>query len=382
MPLSRRAFLSSVGAGGAGLLLGPAISARGAEALLALGAGGAALQPATGSTVIRLDSNENPHGPGPRVFAAVRASFDVANRYPRGEQRAAVAAIAAARGVPASHLMLGCGSTEILRVVTAAFSGPGRAVVQASPTFEVMGRFAPAVGAPVRNVPVDGELRLDLDAMADAARGAGIVYLCNPNNPTATVHGATAVRQFIEQVGRTSPATMILVDEAYHEFVDDPSYATAIPLALANPNVIVARTFSKVYGMAGLRLGYAIARPETLARMEPWLLDSNTNQPALTGAAVTVGDTARIAEQQQLNRDARAFTLQFFRDAGYRTPDAQANFLMVDIGRDVKAFRTACLERGVSLGRPFPPLNTHLRVSIGTMPEMERAVDVIRRTLG
>jgi histidinol-phosphate aminotransferase len=254
-------------------------------------------------------------------------------------------------------------------------------VVQASPTFEVMGQFAPAIGAPVRNVPVDAGLRLDLGAMADAARGAGIVYLCNPNNPTATVHGADAVRQFVDKVVRTSPTTMVLIDEAYHEFVDDPAYATAIPLALDNPNVVVARTFSKVYGMAGLRLGYAIARPETLERMNPWLLDSNTNQPALAGAAATVADTARVIDQQQLNREARAFTLKFFRDAGYPTPDAQANFVMVDIRRDVEAFRTACLERGVSLGRPFPPLTTHLRVSIGTMAEMERAVTVIRPML-
>ncbi len=200
MPLTRRAFLSSVGAGGAGVLLGPMISARGAEALLALGAAGTVGDTAAG-TVIRLDSNENPHGPGEKVFAAIRASFDVANRYPRVEQRDAVTAIAAARGVKRENVMLGCGSTEILRVATGAFAGPGRALVQASPTFEVMGRFAPVVGAPVRNVPVDAQLRLDLGAMADAARGAGIVYLCNPNNPTATVHGAAEVRQFVDRVG-------------------------------------------------------------------------------------------------------------------------------------------------------------------------------------
>ncbi len=380
MPLTRRAFLSSVGAGSAGVFLGPMISARGAEALLALGTRDASRGVGEGS-VIRLDSNENPHGPGEKVFAAIRASFDVANRYPRVEQRDAVAAIAAARGVTPKHIMLGCGSTEILRVATGAFAGPDRALVQAAPTFEVMGRFAPVVGAPVRNVPVDARLRLDLDAMADAARGAGIVYLCNPNNPTATVHGAAAVRQFVERVGRTSPATVILVDEAYHEFVDDPSYATAIPLALENPNVVVARTFSKVYGMAGLRLGCAIARPETLARMEPWRLDSNTNQPSLAGAVATVADTTRIAEQQRLNREARAFTLKFFRDAGFAPVDSQANFLMVDIRRDVKAFRATCLAQGVSFGRPFPPLTTHLRVSIGTMPEMERAVEAVRKAL-
>ena len=377
MQLSRRGFLSSIGAGSASVLLSPMISGRGAEALVALGRSEST--PPNG--IVRLDSNENPNGPGDRVFAAIRAGFDVDNRYPRDEQRAAIRAIATARNVPTDHLLLGCGSTEILRIATGAFAGPGRALVQASPTFEVMGRFAPVIGAEVRNVPVNAKLRLDLDAMTDAAKGAGVVYLCNPNNPTATVLGSAAVKDFVEHVGRASPDTMFLIDEAYHEYVDDPAYATAIPLALANPNVVVARTFSKVYGMAGLRLGYAIARPETLKRMKPWLLDTNTNQPSLAAASATVADTARIAQQQQLNREARAFTLDYFRRNGYVPADCQANFVMVDIKRDVKAFRTECLKQGVSLGRPFPPLTTHLRVTVGTMPEMQRALDVIHRVL-
>ena len=377
MPLSRRGFLSSLGAGSAGVLLSPMISGRGTEALFALGRPEST--PPNG--IVRLDSNENPNGPGDRVLAAIQGCFGVDNRYPRDEERAAVSAIAAARGVPPDHLLLGCGSTEILRIATGAFAGPGRALVQGSPTFEVMGRFAPVIGAEVRNVPVDARLRLDLDAMADAAKGAGVVYLCNPNNPTATVLGSAAVKDFVEHVGRVSPATMFLIDEAYHEYVDDPAYATAIPLALANPNVVVARTFSKVYGMAGLRLGYAIARPETLKRMKPWLLDTNTNQPSLAAASATVADTARITQQQRLNREARAFTLDYFRRNGYPPADCQANFVMVDIKRDVKAFRTECLKQGVSLGRPFPPLTTHLRVTVGTMPEMQRALDVIHQVL-
>jgi histidinol-phosphate aminotransferase len=382
MPLSRRAFLTSVGAGGASVLLGPIVSARGAEALLGAGVSRLGRRPPVSAGVVRIDSNENPNGPGERVFDAISGAFDVANRYPRIEHTQAIDAIAAARSVKTENVILGCGSTEILRVATAAFTGPGRALVQGSPTFEVMGGFAPTLKAEVRNVPVDASLRLDLDAMAAAVSGAGLVYLCNPNNPTATVHGADTVRGFVEKVVSASPLTMILVDEAYHEYVDDPSYATAIPLALDHPNVVVARTFSKVYGMAGLRLGYAIARPETLKRMAPWLLPSNANQAALAGAFATVADTTRIADQQRLNREARAFTLKFFRDAGYTAGDSQANFVMADIRRDVKTFKAACLKHGVSVGRPFPPLTTHLRVSIGTMAEMQKAVAVMRTLLG
>ena len=181
--------------------------------------------------------------------------------------------------------------------------GAGGAGVPLAPMVSAQGAEAPLALGRSELAPPDGIVQLDSPA---------------------------AVKGVVEHVGRVSPNTMFLVDEAYHEYVDDPAYATAIPLALANPNVVVARTFSKVYGMAGLRLGYAIARPETLKRMAPWLLDTNNNQPSLAAATATIADTARIAQQQRLNREARAFTLDYFRRAGYAPADSQANFIMVD----------------------------------------------------
>jgi len=180
---------------------------------------------------------------------------------------------------------------------------------------------------------------------------------------------------------RASPQTTILIDEAYHEYVDDPSYATAIPLALANPRVVVTRTFSKVFGMAGLRAGYAIGRADTLKSMASWLLGSNVNQLALVAAATTAGDKTHIAEEQRKNREARAFTRRFFEGAGYTVHSTEANFLMVDVHRDAKAFKLECVKHMVAIGRAFPALPTYARVSIGTLPEMKKATAVFRTVL-
>jgi histidinol-phosphate aminotransferase len=228
---------------------------------------------------------------------------------------------------------------------------------------------------------VDAKLRIDLDAMADGAKGAGLVYVCNPNNPTATVHGKSDIAAHVEKVNRSSPETTILIDEAYHEYVEDKSYATAIPMALTNPRVVVTRTFSKVFGMAGLRAGYAIGQPETVQKMQPWLLGSNVNQLALAAAAATVGDAAHIAAEVHKNAEARALTRKFFESAGYTVHAAEANFLMVDIHRDPKAFKLECAKQKVAIGRAFPPLPTHARVSIGTLPEMKKAIAVFRTAL-
>jgi histidinol-phosphate aminotransferase len=231
-------------------------------------------------------------------------------------------------------------------------------------------------------VPVGADLRLDLAAMADAARGAGLVFVNNPNNPTGTVHPAPRVEAFVRRLLAGSPGTTVLIDEAYHEYVEDPSYASALPLALETPRVIVSRTFSKVYGLAGLRVGYAVARPETLEAMAPRQLTDALNVLGLTAAHAALADRAIVARERRLNREAREFTRRFFERAGYRVAPSEANFMMIDVRRDAKAFQAACRERGVLVGRPFPPLATHARVSVGTMDEMRAAAEVFARVLG
>jgi len=180
---------------------------------------------------------------------------------------------------------------------------------------------------------------------------------------------------------RDAADVTVLVDEAYHEYVDEPAYASLVPLALEEPRVIVARTFSKAFGMAGLRLGYAVGQPETLARMKPHLIPNPVNQLVGKAATVALGLPAHIADERKRNAEARHWTTTWFTKAGYSVTPSAANFLMVDVRRDAKAFREACRARGVEVGRPFPPLITQSRISIGTMDEMKRASEVFREVL-
>jgi len=383
MSVSRRSFVAAIGGGTASLIASPLITWRGHESLFAfqspepLSERLLASQPG----MVRLDSNENPNGPGARALNAITQHFTGSNRYPVKEPQDLIAIIAKLHGVAPANVILGCGSGELLRAAVYAFTSPTKGIVAPEPTFEAPGNFAKFLKHPVIAPKVDAKLRIDLDAMADGAKGAGLVYVCNPNNPTATVHGKSDIAAHVEKVNRSSPETTILIDEAYHEYVEDKSYATAIPMALTNPRVVVTRTFSKVFGMAGLRAGYAIGQPETVQKMQPWLLGSNVNQLALAAAAATVGDAAHIAAEVHKNAEARALTRKFFENAGYTVHAAEANFLMVDIHRDPKAFKLECAKQKVAIGRAFPPLPTHARVSIGTLPEMKKAIAVFRTAL-
>ena len=388
MPVSRRGFVRTLSLGGAGALGATLLSARGHEALAGL-LDGRVVVPPGAAGLVRLDSNENPYGPSPAALDAVRAAFGEASRYTGDAAGSLVDAIAAEHRVSPEHVLLGVGSTEVLRMAVLAFTAPDRALVSAAPTFEDPARVARVAGAPVHEVRVDAALRLDLAAMADRAAGAGLVFLCNPNNPTSTVHGGAAVRDFVADVRRRSPETTVLIDEAYHEFVEDPAYATAIPLALADPKVVVARTFSKVYGLAGLRVGYAIGAPPTLAAMRRHRLASGSNALGVAAALASLaprGPSSRsgqefAASQRTLNRAAREFAHRTLAGAGFVPVPSQTNFLFFDIRRDVRAFQRACADRGVLVGRPFPPLDTHARISIGTMEEMRSAMPVVMEVL-
>jgi histidinol-phosphate aminotransferase len=395
MHLSRRSFVKTASVGGIGALTVPLIAARGSEALresvlswesgeprvagFASDERGAYRLAAPGA--IRLDSNENPNGPGTAALDAIRGMFSEAPRYPDVSITNLREAIARELKVAPDNVITGCGSGEILRLAVYAFTSPERALVTASPSFEDPVYHAQITRAPVRASAVDGALRLDLGRMLDDATGAGLVFLCNPNNPTATVHGATAVRDFIAKVNERAPECVILVDEAYHEYVEDPSYATAIPIALENPRVVVVRTFSKVFGMAGLRVGYAVGRPETLRQMQRHRLPNNVNVLAAAAATATIPDTAHVDRERRMNREAREFTRDALERIGYKSVPSNTNFLMVPIGRDSREFKESCAKQGVLVGRPFPPLTTHARISIGTMDEMKKAVDVFRQVL-
>jgi histidinol-phosphate aminotransferase len=386
MTLTRRTFMQALGVGTVGaaaLRELPLFAARGREAFgdLPPWERDAAFAAQAPLAAIRLNSNENPLGPGEKQIAAIRSAFSQANRYPYAAESAVQDAIARAHKVPKDHVLVGCGSGEILRMAVYAHTGPGRHLVTGAPTFEDPEHHARALGVAVAGVPVDRELRLDLDAMAAKAPGAGLVFLCNPNNPTGTVHGGQAVTDFLARVGRAEPRATVLVDEAYHEYVDDPSYRTMVPVAVENPRVIVSRTFSKVFGMAGMRIGYAIGRPETLAAMRKFKLGNAVNVLAAAGAAAGLEDSSHIAAETARNRDVRQFTRDAIAKLGYTVAPSQTNFVMIDVRCDAKDIIEGCKKQNVLIGRPFPPLTTWARVSIGTADEMRRAIDVLARVL-
>lgn len=386
MALNRRRFVQAVGAGAAGAW----IAGRGLE-------GGlwpelAAMQATPGAAAaapIILSSNENPVGPGKVVLDAIRAAFGPtggpAGRYSNAAG-ALTEAIAKKFGVKPDNVVLGCGSTQLLRSATHLFTSQGKALVGTIPTYEECAGYADMMGSPVRAVPMGNDLKMDLDRLADASRGAGLVFYCNPNNPASTYVGARATRDYISRVNRISPDTTILIDEAYFDYVTDPDHATHVPLAVEDPRIIVARTFSKAYGMAGMRLGYAIGHVDTIRKMQD--LDAATGNSSLNVLAMQAGiaaigqDPGFIAAERARNTAVRDFTMKWFNDRGMKPADSQANFMFVNLGRPAKQFRDACAAKGIKVGRDFPPYeNTHCRISFGTMEEMQKAVAVFGEVL-
>ena len=387
MSLSRRAFVRTLGIGGASAFSTAWVVGHGREAL-AWGPDPVEemLQASDDTVMIILSSNENARGPGKAALDALngRADFKV-GRYQRDISREDLPAAIAKRlghGAQAENILTSTGSSHILEAGVRAYVSVGRPLVTGTPSYGNPARSTRAMGAEVREVPVDSNLRLDLDGMADAAQGAGLVFLCNPNNPTSATNSAEKVSAFIEHVVSSSPGTGILVDEAYIDYATDPSVASAIAESLTYPGVFLARTFSKAYGMAGLRLGYAAGQTETLDKLSrAWGLGEVSLLTA-SAAIASLNDPSHMEWEREENRKVRDFTINELGEMGFESAESQTNFLFVDIGRSAAEFREACRALGVSVGRDFPPMEkTHARISLGTMEEMQRALEVFRQVL-
>jgi histidinol-phosphate aminotransferase len=353
--VSRRRFALSLGAAlGTAVAHPPASSASGAAE-------------AAGRAVVDLSSNENPYGPAPTALEAMARSQAVASRYPDASEQETIEAIARHHGVPPERIVLGCGSSEVLRLCDAAFLGPGRTVVAAEPTFEAVLHYAKVTKAEPVTVPLTADFRHDLPAMARACgERAGLVYVCNPNNPTGTIVSGEALLDFL---ARVPPATAVVVDEAYHHFVEDPAYRSAVGMIDRHPNVVVARTFSKVYGLAGMRLGYAVASTANAEALRAHASWSNANAAVLAAARACLADEGLALRQRaRMNATRRWLEAELHRDRR-RTIPSETNFLMIDAGGDVKPLIAALAERGVKVGRRFAAIPTWLRVTVGTEEE-------------
>ncbi len=359
--LSRRTFFKAAGIGAAA-----AATASLPKDLLAWAEPPRVPQP--GGPIL-LNSNENAYGPFASVLAIGNPFLD-ANRYPDHHSDRIAERLAALSKVSPECVVAGCGSTEILRMAGNAFTGPGKKLVTPAPTFEASANYSHVVGAEVVPVPLAADFTHDLGAMLKAAGAdAGLIYICNPNNPTGNLTPRRDIEDFIKKLPKN---TYVLIDEAYHDFVPaGPDYASFIERPADDDRVIVARTFSKIYGMAGLRLGYAVATKPTAKQLRDQKLEDSLNALVTRCAIVALDDASGYKQAQTRNAADRS---EFMRQAATRklTPiPPSANFVMIKTGRPIRDVIAHFRQNNIAIGRPFPPLDTYARISLGKPEEMK-----------
>ena len=334
--------------------------------------------------IIQLHQNESARGPGPKTMDALRSHITkrVGRGYPADHVNELRAGIANYYNVTTDNVQLATGSGPLLRGAVRAFCSADKKFVTPMPTYSTSLSTAQTIGAATQELSLDNSLGIDLGALADAAPGAGLLYLCNPNNPTGTVHGPDAVERFVRRVMREAPGTMIHIDEAYIDYAKPGAMETALPLALELENVFITRSFSKAHGMPGLRVGYALGQEQTLARIRgAWGL-GDVNMLGAIAALTALEDREHIASEVQENAEIRDMVIGAFREMEFEVGDSNTNHIFVNIRRPAREFREACRENNVLVGRDFPPMErTHCRISLGSREEMEIAVEVFREVL-
>ena len=370
LSISRRKFAHLLGVGAAAAIVRPRFTAATEAPTIKTAS--------TGSVVVRLSANENPYGPSPQAHAAMKNAVDLCCRYPDEANDVLIEKIAKINSVSREQIALGDGSSEILKLCAETFTGPTQGkLIAAEPTFEAILEYSKANGADVVKVPLTSSFAHDLPKMSAAAK-KGLIYICNPNNPTASITPKNDLRDFI---AKTLPGTMILVDEAYFHYADGPDYESVIPLVRDHPNLVVARTFSKIYGMAGLRCGYCVAQPETIKRMHPFQMWDSVNIMALAAASASLDDVDQVNNGRKLTSEAKSFTTSELDKMGYKLIPSQANFIMFDCKRPVVPIIKAMKERNVQVGRLFPALPNHMRLTIGKHSEMDSFVSAFKQVM-
>ena len=359
------------------------LSRRSFSKLIGVSAAFTALQPlemakASGSPIVRLSSNENPYGPAPAALKAMTDGFSLAWRYPDEYADMLAEELARLHNVSTDQILLGDGSGEILKLSAAAFTSKDRKLVLPNPTFEAIARHANVAQAEVVKIDLTSDYRHDLAKMLTAANGAGLIYICNPNNPTASITPKTELAQFLAKL---SPSTVVLVDEAYHHYVESKDYESVIPFVKQYPNLIVARTFSKIYGMAGLRCGYCVTQRGNISSMRPHQAWDSVNIMALVAALASLKAPDHVSRGRALNAEVKKSVCTELDTLGYRYIPSHANFMMIDLRREVRPVIDAMRSRNVEVGRLFPALPNFMRVTIGTAPQMTQFMSVFKEVM-
>jgi histidinol-phosphate aminotransferase len=331
------------------------------------------------SNVIKLASNENPLGPSPAAMRALHDLVPKVSAYPDGNCYYLKNALAAQLSIGADYLIVGNGSDEIIKLIAEAFLEPGEEAVVADPTFSEYDFAVKVMSGTTVAVPAVN-MTHDLAAMAAAVtERTKLLFVCNPNNPTGTI----VRRAEVEKLFDSLPDGVITVfDEAYYEYVNDAQYPQTLEYVRAGRNVIVLRTFSKIYGLAGLRVGYGVARPELIGYLSRVREPFNVNLPAQVAALAALGDTEHLARSRALNEEGKAFLAAEFARLGLACTPTEANFFWVNIAADCRKVFAEMLRRGVIMrtGDIFGAPDT-IRVTIGTPEQNRRLVSTLEEVL-
>jgi histidinol-phosphate aminotransferase len=359
--ITRRSFAGRLGClAAAGPFLGEALLAR-----LARG------DVAHREDMVWLDANENPAGPPLSAINAIVNGAAATARYHFDEFAAFADVIARSENLGADRVLFGVGSGEIIDAAICAFTSASRPMITATPTYEIPLQLARSQGRDVVQIPLTEKWAFPVKELSEAAAkaGGGLIYLCNPNNPTSSI---TPNNDIAWLAANLPSNTVLLVDEAYIHFADPAQVESAMKYVHQDRNVVVTRTFSKIYGMAGARAGFGCARPDLIGAMRPFQ-DNVIPILGLRAATAALGESATVVPTRRANLvrirgELCAWLLQ--NKIHYLEP--HANFIMIDIGRDARTFRGEMLRRGVAVGRPFPSVNQMLRVTVGLDQEMAR----------
>ena len=368
--IDRRNWLRTVGLGGSFALLG---------GVNTLTASKNKVNSPFLAPVAKLNSNENPFGPSQKVRDAITNAFDHACRYPSIVFRPLLEQIAEKEGVSTDHIVITGGSTEGLKAVGLTFGLDQGELIAADPTFQAMLRYAEGFGAYVHRVPVDEKMGHDLEAMAQRVTNkTKLIFVCNPNNPTGTLLKKNTLRDFCSSM---SKKTMVFSDEAYFDFIMEPEYPSMVELVKEGMNVIVSKTFSKVYGLAGVRIGYLVARPDIAARLRKNIM-AMTNVLAIEAAKVALTDDEFYKFSLLKNQEAKTALYKTLDDLNLEYIKSHTNFVFFKTGRHISEMIPAMKKEGVIIGRPFPPFYDWCRISTGTEENMAMFDRALKKVLG
>lgn len=368
-PLNRRQWFKSSAVALAGLTIASRLRADQAPA--------AAATVSTTEPVL-LSLNENPFGPSSAAVAAMRTRVADVCRYPTTDATRLIATLAAQEGVESAQIVMGAGSGEVLEAYGALLGGPAGEVVCAMPTYGQLTAAMQRRGSTLKEIPLNARKEHNLDAMASAVTATTqCVYVCNPNNPTGTTVSAGKLREFILTVAPKAP---VFIDEAYLECADDFAANTMVGLVREGHNVTIARTFSKIHGLAGQRIGYGVTTTEMAAKIRRQI-NGGSNLLALVGAQANLDDAEYLERTRRQIKAGRDALIAVLTKLGRAYAEPRGNFVFFHTGVPADEFRAAMRAEGVLVGRPFPPYLDWCRISIGTPEEMAVAHAALSKVL-